>query len=433
MRIRRTLLAAARGLALALVSLVGSIVLTTLTLASLAWTVAGIGLVTTPIVLESVRGFANFRRVWAHSWCGLTIDAGYRPLPEPDRPGLAARARRLASMLRDPATWRELLWLWVDASAGFLLALLPLALLAYGLAGFVVPLVYGLSGGRVHLVSTELVDLSRPSALVLLPVAGAALLALALFAGPWFVRAHFRLAAAFLTPPKSELAARVAQLAESRHDVVDASAAELRRIERDLHDGAQARLVAMGMTLGTVEALLDKDPAKARELLTMTRQSSADALTELRNLVQGIHPPVLAERGLGDAVRALALRMPMPVEVRVELGGRAQAPVETAVYFAVSELLTNAVKHAGADRLRVTIGHSAGVLAAEVGDNGKGGAGFASDGGRGAGSGSTGLLGIRRRVGAFDGTLTLDSPIGGPTVVRLEIPCVLLPVQDPAG
>ncbi|MEJ8641952.1 sensor domain-containing protein [Streptomyces sp. MS1.HAVA.3] len=380
MRIRRTLLAAARGLALAMVSLVGSITLTTLMLASLAWTVTGIGVVTTPIVLTWVRGFANFRRAWAHSWCGLTIPAGYRPLPEPPRPGLRGHGRRLTAMLRDPATWRELLWLWVDASAGFLLALLPLALLAYGLAGFVVPLVYGLSGGRVHLVSTGLVDLSRPGALVLLPVVGAALLALALVAAPSFVRAHFRLAAAFLTPPKTELAARVAHLAESRHDVVDASAAELRRIERDLHDGAQARLVAMGMTLSAVEALMDKDPAKARELLALTRQSSADALTELRDLVQGIHPPVLAERGLGDAVRALALRMPMSVEVGVELTGRTEAPVETAVYFAVSELLTNAAKHAGADRVRVTIRHAGGLLVAEVEDDGKGGAVLASDG-----------------------------------------------------
>ncbi|MER6254497.1 sensor domain-containing protein [Streptomyces sp. NPDC001584] len=430
MRIRRTLLAGARGLTLALVSLVGSVVLTTLMLVSLMWTVTGIGVVTTPIVLSWLRGFANLRRVWAHSWCGLTIPAGYKPLPEPSRPGFYAQGKRLIAMLRDPATWRELLWLLVDASAGFLLALLPAALLAYALAGFVVPLVYELSGGRAHIMGLGLIDLSRPGALVLLPVIGAALLGLALLANPSFIRAHFRVAAAFLTPPKTELAARVAHLAESRHDVVDASAAELRRIERDLHDGAQARLVAIGMTLSAVEALMDKDPAKARELLALTRQSSAEALTELRDLVQGIHPPVLAERGLGDAVRALALRMPMTVEVQVDLSGRAEVPVETAAYFAVSELLTNAAKHAGADRVGVAIRHAGGLLVAEVADNGKGGAVLSSGGGPGPASWSTGLSGIRRRVGAFDGTLALDSPAGGPTVARLEIPCELFPAEN---
>ena len=139
---------------------------------------------------------------------------------------------------------------------------------------------------------------------------------------------------------------------------MDSSAAELRRIERDLHDGAQARLVAMGMSLGTIEALIEKDPAQAKQLIAQARESSAEALTELRDLVRGIHPPVLAERGLGDAVKALALRMQVPVEADVELPGRFAEPVESAAYFAISEVLTNAAKHSGAERVWLDIHYS---------------------------------------------------------------------------
>jgi signal transduction histidine kinase len=139
-------------------------------------------------------------------------------------------------------------------------------------------------------------------------------------------------------------------------------------------------------------------------------------LTELRDLVRGIHPPVLAERGLGDGVRALALRLPVPTEVEVELPGRPDAAVESAAYFAVSEALTNAVKHAGADRVWVDITYSDGALRISVTDNGKGGAVV------GAGSG---LSGVERRLGTFDGVLAVSSPAGGPTMVTMEIPCEL--------
>ena len=205
-------------------------------------------------------------------------------------------------------------------------------------------------------------------------------------------------------------------LTETRQDAVDTSAAELRRIERDLHDGAQARLVAMGMDLGTVETLLDKDPAQAKRLLAQARRNSAEALEELRDLVRGIHPPVLAERGLGDAVRALALRLPVATEVDAALPGRADPPVESAAYFAVSEVLTNAVKHSGGDRIWVDLHHADGSLRIAVTDNGRGGAVI--------GTGS-GLAGVERRLGTFDGVLAVSSPAGGPTMVTVEIPCAL--------
>ena len=215
----------------------------------------------------------------------------------------------------------------------------------------------------------------------------------------------------------AQLEERVERLYETRHDAVDSSAAELRRIERDLHDGAQARLVSMGMSLSTIEALIEKDPAQAKKLIAQARESSAEALTELRDLVRGIHPPVLAERGLGDAAKALALRMQVPVEADVELPGRFAEPVESAAYFAISEVLTNAAKHAGAERVWLDIHYSqaaGGMLRIAVTDNGRGGADLNK---------GSGMAGVERRLGQFDGILAVSSPAGGPTMVTMEIPC----------
>jgi signal transduction histidine kinase len=172
----------------------------------------------------------------------------------------------------------------------------------------------------------------------------------------------------------------------------------------------------MGMNLGAAERLLDQNPAAARALLVEAREASAAALQELRNLVRGIHPPVLSDRGLGDAVRALALASPLRVEVKVDLPGRLDPPVESAAYFAVAELLTNATKHAGGRQVWVDLKHVDGVLHMTVADDGTGGA----DPSRG-----TGLRGVERRLGTFDGTIFVSSPVGGPTVVTMEVPCVV--------
>ncbi|MEV5353250.1 sensor histidine kinase [Streptomyces sp. NPDC052693] len=400
-------LAAVRGLALALISLPGAVLCFSLTALSIGLIPIGIGLVTTPYVLTGVRTFANWRRVLAAEWGGVRIPPAYRPLPRDANPWA-----RTFGMLRDPATWRDLRWLPVDMTAGFTTALLAAALLIWPLEGFALAL--GLwrvfpDGYWYGFVPVT----GQASAL------GAAALALVIlffahFFTPRLLQAHFRLTRAMLGGDQEQLAERVRVLTETRRDAVDASAAELRRIERDLHDGAQARLVAVGMDLGTIEALLDKDPDRARELIAQARTSSVEALTELRELVRGIHPPVLAERGLGDAVRALALRLPMPTEVNVDLPGRVEAPVESAAYFAVSEVLANAVKHSGADRIWVDLHRTDGMLRATVTDNGKGGAVI------GAGSG---LAGVERRLGTFDGVLAVSSPAGGPTMVTMEIPC----------
>ncbi|MGW4249106.1 sensor histidine kinase [Nocardia sp. NPDC004722] len=184
-------------------------------------------------------------------------------------------------------------------------------------------------------------------------------------------------------------------------------------MERDLHDGAQARMVAVGMTLGAIEALIDRDPRAAKELVAQARTASAAALADLRGLVRGIHPPVLAERGLVDAVRALALDCPLDVRVEARLDAPVASPVESALYFTIAELLTNAARHSGADRVEVELAGQDTLVRIMVRDNGRGGADPAL---------GTGLRGIEHRLSSFDGRVSLDSPPGGPTLVTVEIP-----------
>ena len=211
-----------------------------------------------------------------------------------------------------------------------------------------------------------------------------------------------------------ELIGRVRRLTVARVEAVDSAAAELRRVERDLHDGAQARLIALGISLRATERLIRTDPDAAVALIAEARDNSARALAELRALVSGIHPPVLAERGLADALRALALDSPLPTTTDIDLPGRLPAPVQAAAYFAVAEALANAAKHASARSVHIRAAHSAGALRIEVSDDGAGGADPAH---------GTGLRGIERRLGTFDGVLAVSSPPGGPTIVVIEVPC----------
>ena len=218
-----------------------------------------------------------------------------------------------------------------------------------------------------------------------------------------------------------ELSRRVRTLTATRVDAIDTAAAELRRVERDLHDGAQARLLAVGMSLRAMERLIRSDPDAAISLVAEARENSARALADLRGLVRGINPPVLVERGLGDAIEALALDTPIPATLDIDLDGRAPAPVESAVYFAVAEVLANAVKHADAHEVHIRAMHTTaeegrGMLRVEIADDGSGGADPAN---------GTGLTGIERRLGTFDGILAVSSPPGGPTIVVIEVPCAL--------
>jgi signal transduction histidine kinase len=205
----------------------------------------------------------------------------------------------------------------------------------------------------------------------------------------------------------------VTKLETTRLGAVEEQDAELRRIERDLHDGAQARLVALGLSLGMAEQKFRSDPEEAEKLVAEARAGVAEALSELRDLARGIHPPVLSDRGIGAALDTLADRSPLPTIVRVDLDRRPPARIETAAYFVAAEALANAAKHSRAGRVEISVGEHDGMLAVEVTDDGKGGADPAGGG----------LGGLRRRVEALDGTLTVESPTGGPTTIRAELPC----------
>ncbi|WP_367132437.1 sensor histidine kinase [Saccharothrix sp. HUAS TT1] len=369
-----------------------------------------------PLLLLSTalaRRYTGFFRDWAAGVLDVEIPAPHRL---PANRGPMTRVRTIAT---DPATWRDLAFLPVNAVTGVFLGILPVALLVGGVMGFLVPLLW-LSGEAEGLEYT-LVERDFPGSYVLAPLVAVLYLAAAWWAIPRAARLHATVARWLLAPSATAaLTDRVRVLSDSRADTVDAQAAELRRIERDLHDGAQARLVALGLNLGMAEELLARDPLAAQELLAEARQSSTQALAELRDLVRGIHPPVLADRGLDGALRALALAHPLPVDVDLELAGRPEAPVESAAYFAVAETLTNVAKHSGATSAWVRVRHDGGRLALMVGDNGRGGAEAAEGGG---------LRGIERRLAAFDGTLVVASPVGGPTIVTVELPCELSSVK----
>lgn len=355
-----------------------------------------------PGALFGTRRLAQLTRRLSGEWLQIPIRDSYLPASSEEVAG--ASLLRLRWMLSDSATWWDILWMVTNASFGWIIAVIPLVLALTGLVGCVA---YGFVG--VLHVSV----LGR----VVLGLVGAAVTVGAIWSAPFCLQAYGGLARAILGPREDpELAQRVRHLALTRAEAIDASAAEIRRIERDLHDGAQARLVAMGMTLSAAEDLLDTDPEATRRLLAEARQASGMALADLRALVSGIHPPVLADRGLVDAIRALALDSGPKVEVTADPIARAPAPIESAAYFAVSELLANVTKHAEAHRAWIDIRYQDEMLAICVTDDGRGGA----EAGRG-----TGLRGIQRRLAAFDGVMSLNSPPGGPTVVKLVIPCVL--------
>ena len=212
---------------------------------------------------------------------------------------------------------------------------------------------------------------------------------------------------------RDRLSRRVETLETSRLGAVEEQDAELRRIERDLHDGAQARLVALGMSLGMAEQKFESDPEGAQQLVAEARAGVAEALKEMRDLARGIYPPVLADRGIGAALETLADRSPLTTTVSVDLPERPPAPVETAAYFVAAEAMANAAKHSGAGRIDISVGRNDGMLEVEIHDDGSGGADAAG----------SGLAGLRRRVEALDGTLTVQSPAGGPTTIRAELPC----------
>jgi signal transduction histidine kinase len=243
---------------------------------------------------------------------------------------------------------------------------------------------------------------------------------LMLYAAPWAARAATALdlgiARALLEPnSREELTRRVESLAASRADVVAAADTERRRIERDLHDGAQQRLVSLAMNLGITRATLTDLPEPALQAIAAAHEESKQALAELRDFVRGLHPAVLDDLGLDAALSGITARSPVPVRLRVDMAERPSRTTEAIAYFVVSEALANVAKHANASRVDVVVDQpTAGRLRIAVSDDGEGGAQV---------DGGTGLRGLARRVGSVDGTLSLDSPPGGPTRIIAELPC----------
>nr|WP_225955237.1 sensor histidine kinase [Kibdelosporangium phytohabitans] len=356
----------------------------------------GVGIPALPIALTLIRRPVGFDRRRAARRLG-------EPIPEPYRDG---------SPLKDPASRRDLAWLALHGATGFVIGTFAIALPLGGIRQIVTALIWWLFPGGLEGSLAFTVNSWPLAALCLL--SGVAMIASVLLA-PRVARWQATTAQSLLSAaPGVVLTDRVAELAASRAAALEAHGAELRRLERDLHDGAQARIAAVVLQLGIADQLFEKDPRRARELLGKAQDTATGALAELRTVVRSIHPPLLTDRGLDGAVTALADRCPVACTVDVRSRARRPAAVEAAAYFIVAEMLANVTKHSGADHAWITIDGNADTLRIDIRDDGHGGAGE---------SGGSGLAGIRKRVEAFDGTVTLTSPSGGPTELKVELPC----------
>ena len=312
----------------------------------------------------------------------------------------------------DPQSWKDLAWLTFVGTFGFAASVVTITLWANIAGLLLLPAWYwslpenGPDFGLFRADTLGEAFLTVDIALVAIPIA--------YVLTRWMTVGTLRLSKALLSPSReAALELRVGELAATRAGAVDAAAAELQRIERDLHDGAQARLVALALDLGMAEERFSRDPEGARELVGEAREEAKRALAELRDLARGLRPSLLAERGLGPALTALAARSPIPASIDLDVPEGLPQAIENATWFVVSESLANAGKHSHANRVLVSVRRAADTLVVEVVDDGAGGAN--ADG--------NGLTGLRKRVEALDGHLTVTSPTGGPTSIRAELPC----------
>jgi signal transduction histidine kinase len=365
----------------------------------------GLLIVGFPVVVASFWCFkllADVERRRAALVFGVPLESAYRPPPADRR--LAAR---LKDAVHDGQRWADLVYLALLSMIGFVWGVIWLALWITALTGLTLPAWWWAMPADAEYLSMT-IDTWTES--VGAAAIGVALLPVALLVQRPLALSQAYLARWLLGP---SLAVRVERLTETRAGAVDAATAELQRIERDLHDGAQARLVALAMDLGMAEERFDRDPESARELVGEARQEAKRALAELRDLARGMRPGLLAERGLGPAVIALAARSPIPATATVDVPRQPPTAVETAAWFVVSEALANAAKHSEATRAAIWLTLRGTELEVEVVDDGRGGADPAG----------AGLKGLAQRVAALDGTLEVHSPPGGPTVVRALLPC----------
>ncbi len=380
------------GVGLALLGLPVALFLGILSILSVPLGLALVGFALAWAVVPATEELTRLHRRVSGALLDEEIPSGYAPTE-----GTNGITRPFV-WLRDPARWRDVGFLWFSATGGFVLSALPALLLTAP----VIHLVGAVFDGGVFWWLLVLLD-------------GPMLVAW------WLVTPHLARARAMAErgilghSRVEQLEQRVEEVTASRAETLDHSAAEVRRIERDLHDGAQAQMIAAGMHLGMAEKLVATDPEAATEKLRQARETTLAALAEMRALIKGIHPPALADQGLVGGIEALAYAAPIAVAVNTEVPGHPPAAVESAVYFAVAECLTNVVKHAEAHRAWVRLEHAHGVLRVEVGDDGTGG----------ADPGGGGLEGVRQRLSVFDGTIRVSSPVAGPTLITMELPCAL--------
>ncbi|MFD5828433.1 sensor histidine kinase [Lentzea sp. NPDC060358] len=355
-----------------------------------------------PITAPHIRRIVDLDRRRLARYAGVDI-----PSPPPlDGPWLH-RAQRV---LADPDSRRDGIWLIAHALYGTMFGALAIGLVGPFVQQPVVLLFWWVfPGGNENSFGLH-VD-SWPKALLSLPI-GLVLAAL-LTQLPRLADLDAKWAEKLLSPPKASLEKRLAEVVATRAAALQAHGAELRRIERNLHDGTQNKLVGVVMMLGIAERTLQQNPDNALQALLRAQDAAGDALEELRNVVRSIHPPVLEDLGLDGAIQALAARCPVPCVLTAEHLGRLPAAVEAAAYFAVAEALTNVAKHSGARHARVSLAAHDDKLVVVVHDDGKGGADEKQ---------GTGLDGIRGRVGALDGTADVSSPEGGPTVLTVVLP-----------
>ncbi|MFE7133425.1 sensor histidine kinase [Streptomyces sp. NPDC057638] len=364
--------------------------------------------------LAGCRGFGALERARARLLLGHEVAA-----PEPLRPKNRKLLSWVGAVLKSGPSWRHLLYALVHFPWAVMAFSVSLTLWTLGWSFFLYPLwfwVFRAIGGQpgIQIFGDHDGDAIYLDSFVEVAAAGGAGLAI-VWASSWVIRGFAqvdRVMVSGLLGPSS-LANRVVELESDRGVVVDTAAADLRRIERDLHDGAQARLVALAMDLGLAKEKLLEDPDAAAAMVDEAHGEIKLALQELRDLARGIHPAVLTDRGLDAALSSIASRCTVPVTVEVDLARRPAPAIEGIAYFTVSELLQNISKHARATKASVDVWYSDGRLMLQVTDNGEGGA---------RASAGSGLAGLTDRLDAVDGILAIDSPVGGPTRVTAELP-----------
>ncbi|GAA3908019.1 sensor histidine kinase [Streptomyces lacrimifluminis] len=374
----------------------------------------GAGLLMAPAVLRALHALAGRER----DRLGRRGPEVIAPEPPPTRLRLA---------LVDPTTRRELRWLARHATLGFLLGLLGVLLPLLAVRDSLFPLYWKLLPANTTATSVGVGNAHAwPDALAV-AMLGVGWVAIILGLGPGMARAQDRPGRLLLAAgPETDLSLRVAELTATRAAALDAHAAELRRIERSLHDGTQNRIVSVTVLVGAARRMVARDPAGADELLERAQSAAEQALAELRTVSRSILPPVLDDRGLAGALTGLAAECAVPCRVDVDVPERCAASVEATAYFVIAEALTNIAKHSGATSATVTARSRGGRLLLRVEDDGRGGAGGTSQAfGSGGADGGSGLAGIRRRIAAHDGTFSLTSPPGGPTTLKAELPCGL--------